>query len=90
MAFGIGLLCAHYKCWPSKGKFLLFFSIVLFLQPLTVLMKQTRQAVCAVKQSILLDVYGSNPAAVRRRQKLAEKNIYLFIFGQISSSEEIE
>jgi len=37
-----------------------FFSFLfLLLQPLIVLMKQTRQAVCAVKQSIFLDVYGS-------------------------------
>jgi hypothetical protein len=28
------------------------------LRPLTVLMKQTRQAVRAIKQSIFLDVYG--------------------------------
>ena len=28
------------------------------LCPLTVLMKQTRQPVCAIKQSIYLDVYG--------------------------------
>ncbi len=35
-----------------------FFSFrFLLLQPLTVLMKQTRQAVYAVKQSIFLDVY---------------------------------
>ncbi len=34
-----------------------FFSFFL-LQPFTVLMKQTRQAVCAIKQSIFLDVYG--------------------------------
>ncbi len=31
--------------------------LFLLLQPLTVLMKQTRQAVRAVKQSIFLDVY---------------------------------
>jgi hypothetical protein len=36
-----------------------FFSFFLLLRPLTVLMKQTRQAVCAIKQSIFLDVYGS-------------------------------
>ncbi len=30
------------------------------LWPLTVLIKQTRQQVCAVKQSIYLDVYGLN------------------------------
>jgi hypothetical protein len=36
-----------------------FFSFLfLLLQPLTVLMKQTRQAVCAIKQSIILDVYA--------------------------------
>jgi hypothetical protein len=35
---------------------LLFFSFL--LQPFTVLMKQTRQAVCTIKQSIFLDVYG--------------------------------
>ncbi len=35
---------------------LLFFSFL--LQPFTVLMKQTRQSVCTVKQSIFLDVYG--------------------------------
>jgi hypothetical protein len=32
--------------------------IAFLLQPLTVLMKQTRQPACAVKQSIYLDVYG--------------------------------
>jgi len=34
------------------------FSSFLLLRPLTVLMKQTRQLVLAVKQSIYLDVYG--------------------------------
>ncbi len=37
---------------------LLFF--LFLLRPFAVLMKQTRQAVCAVKQSIFLDVYGKN------------------------------
>jgi hypothetical protein len=38
-----------------------FFSFLfLLLRPLTVLMKQTRQTVRAVKQSIFLDVYGTN------------------------------
>jgi hypothetical protein len=31
-----------------------------WMQPLTVLMKQTWQAVCTIKQSIYLDVYGVN------------------------------
>ncbi len=33
--------------------------LLFLLQPLTVLMKQTRQAICTVKQSIYLDVYGN-------------------------------
>ncbi len=33
--------------------------LLFLLQPFAVLMKQTRQAVCAVKQSIFLDVYAS-------------------------------
>jgi hypothetical protein len=48
-----------------------FFSFLfLLLQPLTVLVKQTRQAVRAIKQSIFLDVYvdpmfaGSNPGSL--------------------------
>jgi hypothetical protein len=45
-----------YERRPSKGKLLLFISFLL-LQPLTVLMKQTRQAVRAIKQSIFFDVY---------------------------------
>jgi hypothetical protein len=38
----------------SSKDFFLFF----ILQPFTVLMRQTRQAVRAIKQSISLDVYG--------------------------------
>ena len=50
-----------------------FFSFLcLKLRPLTVLMKQTRQAVHAIKQSILLDVYGfthSSPKLTTWSQK---------------------
>jgi hypothetical protein len=35
--------------------------LLFLLRPLTVLMRQTRQAVCAVKQSIYFDVYGKDP-----------------------------
>jgi hypothetical protein len=39
-----------------------FFSFLfLLLQPLRVLINQTRQAVSAIKQFIFLDVYGCNP-----------------------------
>jgi len=43
----------------AHNRLLLFF----LLRPLTVLMKQTRQAVRAVKQSIFLDVYVWNAVA---------------------------
>jgi hypothetical protein len=36
--------------------------LLFLLRPFTVLMKQTRQAVCAIKQSIFLDVYGCHTA----------------------------
>ncbi len=45
-----GLLCAHYQRLYSQASFSFYF----LLRPLTVLMKQTRQAVRAVQQSILL------------------------------------
>jgi hypothetical protein len=41
---------------PATSTVLIAFFFL--LQPLTVLMKQTRQPVCAIKQSIYLDVYG--------------------------------
>ncbi len=34
------------------------------MQPLTVLIMQTRQAVCAIEQSIYLDIYGSESRRV--------------------------
>ncbi len=37
-----------------------FFSFFLLLRPLTVLMKQTRQAVCTIEQSVFLDVNEMN------------------------------
>jgi len=43
---------------PATSAVLIAFFSSFFLQPLTVLMKQTRQLVRAVKQSIYLDVYG--------------------------------
>jgi hypothetical protein len=41
---------------PLLAQFIIGFFL---LRPFTVLMKQTRQAVRAVKQSIFLDIYGS-------------------------------
>jgi hypothetical protein len=42
---------------PASSAVLIAFFSTFLLQPLTVLMKQTGQLVCAVKQSIFLDVY---------------------------------
>jgi hypothetical protein len=44
---------------PATSAVLIAFFSYFLEQSLTVLMKQTRQPVCAVKQSIYLDVYGS-------------------------------
>ncbi len=43
---------------PTTSAVLIAFFSSFLLQPLNVLMKQTRQQVRAVKQSIYLDVYG--------------------------------
>jgi len=51
---------------------LLFF--LFLLRPFTVLMKQTRQAVRAVKQSIFLDVYAL-PLAVQHKKLLVDMNL---------------
>jgi hypothetical protein len=53
------LLKVCYVPTTSAGLPRLLFSF-LFMQPLAVLIKQTRQAVRAIKQSIYLDVYDSS------------------------------
>ena len=51
--------CLSFVMCPLLAQLILFF--LFLLQLFTVLMKQTRQAVRAVKQSIIfLDVYGTN------------------------------
>jgi hypothetical protein len=53
---------------------LLFF--LFLLRPFTVLMKQTRQAVCTVKQSVFLDVYDWYPIqAVLLQNTFYRKNL---------------
>ncbi len=52
------LLKFCYVPATSTGRNSLLFFLFL-LRPFTVLMKQTRQAVRAIKQSIFLDVYGA-------------------------------
>ncbi len=43
---------------PATSTVLIAFFLRFLLQPITVLMKQTRQPVRAVKPSVYLDVYG--------------------------------
>jgi hypothetical protein len=45
---------------PATSAILVAYFSSFLLRPLTVLMKQTRQPVCTVKQSIYLDVYEEN------------------------------
>jgi hypothetical protein len=47
----------------TSTAFLVFFSLLL-LWPLTLLIRQTRQAVRAINQSIFLDVYGKDNIGV--------------------------
>ncbi len=68
-----GLLCSRYQRRPSKGKLLLFFSFLL-QWPFTVLIKQTRQAVQAVKQSIYSQM------SMERTLKVHSTSIFIFIF----------
>jgi hypothetical protein len=50
----LGFVMCPLLALPHPRIFFFFF----ILQPFTVLMRQTRQAVHAIKQSISLDVYG--------------------------------
>ncbi len=57
-----------------------FSSLFLLPRPLTVLMKQTRQAVHAIKQPIFLDVYGrisSTHIIAQKRLNVVNINIFL-------------
>jgi hypothetical protein len=55
-------VCYVLATSPAIPRVIFFFSFLfLLLGPLTVLMKQTRQAAHAVKQSMFLDVYGFTP-----------------------------
>ncbi len=49
---------------PATRAVLIAFFSSFLLPPLTVLMKQARQLVRAVKQSIYLDVYGLCPSSI--------------------------
>ncbi len=71
-----------------------FFSFLfLLLWPLTVIMKQTRQAVHAIKQSIILDVYVlythvSEANSFTRKSDFALMQVYftnnIFLFSKMN------
>ncbi len=67
----------------SKGKLLVFFSFLL-LRPLTTLVKQTRQAVRAVKLSIFLDVYEREEP-----QLFVLFLIFLFNYSKLDNSKAL-
>jgi len=79
---------------PATNAALIAFFSCFFLWPLTVLMKQTRQPVCAIKQSVYLDVYDFNPnlifvrlnlgcARLRQRCKLRSEACTIKLFTAI-------
>jgi hypothetical protein len=75
---------------PILGQFIIgFYSFFFLLRLFTVLMKQTRQAVRAVKQSIFLDVYGITnelrDGKRERRERIAgtAKQLWYFIWLQL-------
>ncbi len=63
-------VCCSHRYWKAKidclsfvmclllAQLIIGFFFLFFAAAFTVLMKQTRQAVCTIKQSIFLDVYG--------------------------------
>jgi hypothetical protein len=57
--------CLSFVMCPLLVQLIIgFFFLFFLLRPFTVLMKQTRQAVRAIKQSIFLDVYGTSPCFI--------------------------
>jgi hypothetical protein len=64
--------------------------IFLLLQPFTVLTRQTRQAVCAIKQSISLDVYEQNPPQEilsKRAENLKERKSFKTVYPVLKKKE---
>jgi hypothetical protein len=57
---------------PAASAVLIAFFLLFLLRPLTELMKQTRQPVHAIKQSIYLDVYPQLPLL----NKLFKVNVF--------------
>jgi len=70
------LTFCYVPATSSAHNRLLFFSFL--LQPFTVLMKQTRQAVRAIKKSIFLDVYDHDRKRTVYWTMLAYSNNYDF------------
>jgi hypothetical protein len=71
---------ATSACLPRVSFFFSF--LFLLLWPLTVLTKQTRQAVCTIKQSIFVDVYGFSPVEQRTLKNVnncLNTNIYSYL-----------
>ncbi len=82
---GAKIDCSSFVMCPLLGQLIIgFFSFLFLLRPFTVLMKQTRQMVRAVKQSIIfLDVYEwkrINCKQIVRWQHLSRLKASAFLF----------
>jgi hypothetical protein len=65
---------------PATSAVLIAFLSSFLLLPLTVLMKQTRQLVRIIKQSIYLDVYEQDALiSLSIKSNAAECRVYLFL-----------
>jgi hypothetical protein len=65
-----------------------FFSFFFLLRPFTVLVKQTRQAVLAIKESIFLDVYGCITQAGQGKQACTYTSS-LAVWASAKSSQKL-
>jgi hypothetical protein len=59
---------------PATSAVLISLFSSFLLQPLTVIMRQTRQPVCAIKQSINLAVYGCKGRLISQHNKALPMN----------------
>ncbi len=83
-------VCCVHATSASLPRVSFFFSFLFLLQwPFTVLIKQTRQAVHAVKQSIFLDVYGTNTLAYFSGKGIKTKSLISFAAGSWNIGREM-
>jgi hypothetical protein len=65
------------------------FFFLFWMQPLTVLMKQTWLAVCTIKQSIYLDVFGFNANCFVKIKLSQTQPLHLYSFGNLDFTQAL-